>query len=434
MRAAPYKYVLIIILLIFVVTFASLRLWQGPKLMGYVISSMPLVQRVVATGRVVRLSRTQIGSEITALAIERHVQEGDHVQQDEVLLVLRSDVIAAEVRQADAALKELSSSRQPQSELVLANAKIQLAQAERELLRRRDLTERSLLSTEALEQAEQSVLLAQNMLKAATLSASALAPGGVEELLLRERLAALQAQLAKTVVRSEVNGTVLTRNVEPGDIVQPGRVLFTIALDGNTELLVPFDERNLSRLALQQTAVVIADAYADKPFPARINFIAPSIDPQRGTVEVRLAVDPVPEFLRQDMTVSVNVETARRERTVTIPNDALSAVQGDQAQVLLLNDGKLQRRQITLGLRGLAMSEVLVGLRDGDKVLADGSSSLTEGTRVRLTLHYNQPGSNQPGSNQPSSNQPGSNQPSSNQPSNGIDDSGSRNEVPVSFN
>jgi HlyD family secretion protein len=164
---------------------------------------------------------------------------------------------------------------------------------------------------------------------------------------------------------------------------------------------------------------VIADAYPNQPFPARINFIAPSIDPQRGTVEVRLAVDPAPEFLRQDMTVSVNVETARRERTITIPNDALSTVQGEQAQVLLLDDGKLQRRQITLGLRGLALSEVLGGLRDGDKVLADGSSTLTEGTRVRLILRSNQPSSNQPSSNQPSSN---------------IDGSGSRNEIPVKFN
>ena len=137
---------------------------------------------------------------------------------------------------------------------------------------------------------------------------------------------------------------MLTRDVEPGDLVQPGRTLFTIAMDGNTEIRVPLDERNLSRLALSQKATVIADAYPDKPFPARINFIAPSIDPT-GTVEVRLSVDPVPDFLRQDMTVSVNVETGRRDRTLAIPNDALGIVQGDQATVLLVRDSKIQRQK-----------------------------------------------------------------------------------------
>ena len=248
------------------------------------------------------------------------------------------------------------------------------------------MTEPAMLSAEAREQADKAERVARNNFELTRLRVAALAPGKVEEVLLRERLAALQAQLAKTKVRAEVAGTVLTRNVEPGDLVQPGRTLLTIALDGSTEIRVPLDERNLSRLALQQNAAVIADAYPDKAFPARINFIAPSIDPQRGTVEVRLAVNPVPEFLRQDMTVSVNIETGKREQALVIPNDALSSIQSNKAVVLLLRDGKIQRQQVILGLRGLAMSEVISGLSAGDHVLADAESSLADGTRVRLKL------------------------------------------------
>jgi HlyD family secretion protein len=186
-------------------------------------------------------------------------------------------------------------------------------------------------------------------------------------------------------VRAQVAGTVLTRAVEPGNLVQPGRVLFTIALAGGTEIHVPFDERNLARLALQQEAMAITDAYPDRPFPVRISFIAPSIDPQRGTVEVRLAVDAVPDFLRQDMTVSVNVETGRREQALAVPNDALTDVQDDQARVLLLRDGRVQGQVVTLGLRGLAMTEVLSGLSPGDAVLADATALLADGARVRFT-------------------------------------------------
>lgn len=386
MRAVRYKSAVIMLLLILAAGFAVFRWWQGPLLSGYSINSMPLVQTVVATGRVVTVSRTQVGSEITGVVLKRLVQEGDRVTRGDLLLVLRSDELTAQVRQAEAALNELMSSTRPQASVDLANAQVQLAQASRELQRRRILAKDSVISKEELEQSEKAESLARNNVESARLKALALAPGKAEEIVLRERLVALQAQLAKTQVRSEVTGIVLTRNVEPGDLVQPGMTLFTIALDGNTEIRVPLDERNLPRLALQQNASVIADAYPDRPFPAQINFIAPSIDPERGTVEVRLTVDPVPDFLRQDMTVSVNIETDQRAHARVIPNDALSNVQGNKAIVLLLRDGKIHRQTVTLGLRGLAMSEVVSGLQDGEQVLADAVSPLKDGTRARLTL------------------------------------------------
>jgi HlyD family secretion protein len=385
LRAAKPSSLLVLTLLIFALGYGTLRWWQGPQVEGYVINAMPLVQTVVATGRVVTESRAQISSEITAVVLERRVEEGDAVLPGDILLVLRADDIVAQRRQAETALTALSSSTRPQAEVALERAQTQLAQAERETARRRDLAARSLLSTEALEQAVQAESVARSALEAARLTALALAPGNVEEQQLRERLAALQAQLDKTEVRAQVAGTVLTRAVEPGDLVQPGRVLFTIALAGGTEIHVPFDERNLARLALQQEAMAITDAYPDRPFPARISFIAPSIDPQRGTVEVRLAVDVVPDFLRQDMTVSVNVETGRREQALAVPNDALTDVQDDQARVLLLRDGRVQGQVVTLGLRGLAMTEVLSGLSPGDAVLADATALLADGARVRFT-------------------------------------------------
>ena len=382
MRATRYKILLIIVLLL-AVGFALFRWWQGPVVPSYTLSAMPLVQNVVATGRVATVSRAQVGSEISAVVLQRLVQEGDQVKPGDLLVVLKSDELLAQVRQAELALTELASSRRPQAAAELASAKAQLEQASREATRRRN-AEAGILSREEVEQAVEAERVARNNYETARVKAAALAAGQVEEASLREQLAVAQAQLAKTKIRAAVAGTVLTRDVEPGDLVQPGQTLFTIALTGNTEIRVPLDERNLPQLALQQNATVISDAYPDQSFPARINFIAPSIDPQRGTVEVRLTVNPVPDFLRQDMTVSVNVETAKRARALAIPNDALSSIKGDKAVVLMVRDGKVQRQQITLGLRGLAMSEVKSGLSEGDQVLADAESSLEDGTRVRL--------------------------------------------------
>jgi len=382
LRAARYKILLIIVLLL-AVGFALFRWWQGPVVPSYTLSAMPLVQNVVATGRVATVSRAQVGSEISGVVLQRLVQEGDQVKPGDLLVVLKSDELLAQVRQAELALTELASSRRPQAAAELASAKAQLEQASREATRRRN-AEAGILSREEVEQAVEAERVARNNYETARVKAAALAAGQVEEASLREQLAVAQAQLAKTKIRAAVAGTVLTRDVEPGDLVQPGQTLFTIALTGNTEIRVPLDERNLPQLALQQNATVISDAYPDQSFPARINFIAPSIDPQRGTVEVRLTVNPVPDFLRQDMTVSVNVETAKRTRALAIPNDALSSIKGDKAVVLMVRAGKVQRQQITLGLRGLAMSEVKTGLSEGDQVLADAESSLEDGTRVRL--------------------------------------------------
>ncbi len=383
LRVVRYKFVIIILLLILAASYALFRWWQGPVLPGYTLTYRPLVQNVVATGRVATVSRAQVGSEITGVVLERFVQEGDQVVPGDLLLVLKSDELRAQVRQAEVALTELATSRRPQAVAELATAKAQLEQASREAARRRNL-EAGILSAEEIEQAVEAERVARNNFETVRLKTAALAPGQVEEAKLREQLAAAQAQLAKTKIRSTVTGTVLTLDVEPGDLIQPGQTLFSIALKGNTEIRVPLDERNLPQLALQQKAMVISDAYPDQAFPARINFIAPSIDPQRGTVEVRLAVDPVPDFLRQDMTVSVNVETNRRERALAIPNDALSSIKGDKASVLLVRDGKIKYQQVSLGLRGLAMSEVVSGLSDGDQVLANAEAPLTEGERVRL--------------------------------------------------
>lgn len=363
----------------------ALGAMRGPELPAYALREQPLVQTVVATGRVVAVSRAQAGSPVTGVVLERRVREGDRVQPGDVLAVLRADDLEAAVREAEAALGQLLDSARPQAEAARREAEARHEQARREAARRAELFERQLIAREALEQARQAETTARAAAERARLSAQEFATGGPAEAAARARLATARAQLEKTIVRAEVAGTVLTRNAEPGDLVQPGRVLFEIARDGDTEVLVPLDERNLGVLALGQPARCVADAFPGQPFDARVGFIAPSVDAQRGSVDIRLTVSPVPGFLRQDMTVSVNIETGRRERALVVPNDALGAVDGDRAEVWLATSGRAVRRDVRLGLRGLALSEVVEGLAPGDLVLADASAPVAEGDRVRTT-------------------------------------------------
>ncbi len=122
--------------------------------------------------------------------------------------------------------------------------------------------------------------------------------------------------------------------MEPGDLVQPGRVLFEIARDGGTEIEAPVDEKNLGVLAMGQTRAVHCRCVPDTAYCRGRNYLAPAIDPQLGTVTMRLKVDPMPGFLRQDMTVSVNIETGSPRRALAVPNDALLDAAGDRPAVL----------------------------------------------------------------------------------------------------
>ncbi len=355
---------------------------QGPQVPAYRLETRPLVQRVVASGEVDSQSLAQVGSEITGVVAARHVREGDEVEAGDLLLELRDDEQRARLREAEAALQQLIDSTRPQAQATLREAQHNLEQASRELKRRETLFERKLLASEPLEQARRAELTARVIRDRARFAAAALAEGGSEEQVLRQRLEAARATLAKTRIHAQVTGIVQTRDVEPGDLVQPGRTLLSIARSGSSEILLPLDEKNLAPVRLGQAASIIADAYPERVLPARVSFIAPAVDTARGTIDVHLDLLEPADFLRQGMTVSVNIETGRRDQALVLPNDALRARSGPRAQVLRVRDGVVERVDVRLGLLGTALSEVVEGLTTGDLVLLDDAE---EGKRVRVT-------------------------------------------------
>lgn len=216
--------------------------------------------------------------------------------------------------------------------------------------------------------------------------------GGARELQAIQQLEQAEADLARAQIRATVPGTVLVRNVEPGDTVTPGQVLLEIARDAPGEVLLSVDEKNLERLEVGQPATCIADAFPMRPFTATVFHLAPAVDPARGTVDVRLRIDPQADFVRQDMTVTATVETGRRDDGLAVPNDALLDADpgSDRAAVLRIRGGRVERVPVRLGLRGLAMSEVLDGLEPGDQVVAAaalGAGALPgEGDRARVRV------------------------------------------------
>ena len=114
--------------------------------------------------------------------------------------------------------------------------------------------------------------------------------------------------------------------------------------------------------------------------------IAPAVDPQRGAIEVKFAlVGDAPAFLREDMTLSIEVETGRRPRALVVPVAALIVgADPTRATLRVVQDGRIEQRDVRLGLRTLGAAEVRAGLSEGDEVVL--RPVLADGTRVRSRL------------------------------------------------
>jgi HlyD family secretion protein len=199
----------------------------------------------------------------------------------------------------------------------------------------------------------------------------------------RAAVEAARARLELTRIVAPADGTVLQRRVERGDAVQPGRVLLQIAADGPTEIVAFPAEENLSRLTTGAHARVSADAFPADTFAATLTRIGPAVDPTQGTIEVRLIVPEPPDYLRPDLTVSVNLDAGRKSAASVLPVEAVRGLGTDSPWVAVVRDGRLERRDVTLGLRGDAFVELLGGVQLGEPVVL-GAETLAPGARVRV--------------------------------------------------
>jgi len=364
---------------------------------AYVAERRALVQRVVASGRVMPAARVELASLSLAKVVRVTVREGDAVRAGQLLVSLDDAEARATLAQARARVQE-AAARLDQVRGVttrtaaesLRRAEIRVAKAERDLERARQLFDAGSASGEQRDDAEKALLVARSEEDTATAQAASLADQGADQRLaaaaLRQAQAAAAVALAKLEekeIRAPAAGTILARNVEPGDVVQAGRTLVVLAGEGRTRLTVQPDEKNLAWLHEGQAAEAVADAFPAAPFRAALAYISPAVDPARGTVEVRLDVAEPPPFLRPDMTISVNVTVGRKEDALVVPAEVVRDAATDP-WVLRVEGGRAVRRPVRLGLRGEGMLEVVEGLAAGDAVVPPAAGRLEDGARVRI--------------------------------------------------
>jgi HlyD family secretion protein len=377
---------------------AALAAWwvtRAPLVPAASVRMAPLVRSLQFSARVATLSRVDVGSTLTGRVLQVAVAAGAMVKSGDVLVRLESDELRATLAQARAGetqaaarLAGLRSTGRSAAQAGVAQAASVLVAAQADLQRTQELMAQGFVSQARLDEARRALAVAQAQLDGAAAQRAAVAEPGADVAQAQAQLAlatsaraAAAARLDQAVLRAPADARVLARAVEPGQIVQPGRALFTLALAGPLQLVAQVDERYLEQLQAGQVASVLADAYPTQRFTARVLSIAPLVDAQRGAIEVRFSVAQPPAFLREDMTLSVEVETARREQALVVPADALRGDTSAGQSVWLVRDGRVQARAVRLGLRTLAAAEIVEGLSAGDVVLLGPAPQ--PGKRVR---------------------------------------------------
>ena len=383
------KWVLVAVMLGLLLMGALLLQQRGTPVQVVPVLRTNLLESVAATGRLNAPARIELAAEVTATVLAVQVREGDQVKAGQLLVRLSDAEARAALQQAKAALGE-ARNRATQQATVTAPVAVQtVAQADAawrnadgEFRRSESLVAQGFFSQQKLDEARRVRDSATSVLRSARVQAEANQPHGIESGLAAVRvdqaLAAVQmaqARLARLAIISPVDGVVLVRNVEPGTMAQPGRVLLALAA-GQMRIDAGIDEKHLHMLVLGMPAKAVADAYPAQPFAAQLSYIGPAVDLQRGTVEVRLALPQPPAFLKPDMTVSVALIGANRPNTLVLPAAAVRAADSASPWVLALRDNRAVRVPVQLGLSGIGTIEITSGLQEGDLAIPQTEKAL----------------------------------------------------------
>ena len=372
-------------------------IWK-PTLVPEIVKSGSFIQTIVASGHVESPHRISISAQITGTVFDVPVLEGQTVEKGQLLIGLENTELHSALRQAQASEQQALSNLRQLRELkvpVAVQSQIQadanFINAKKNLARTLELFDQGFIGVSARDEVERVFQIAQSQRNIDRQQYESLQPGGSEMALLQATVnqasAAVQtatSRLRYSTIQAPRAGVLIARHVEIGDGVLPGKVLMTLSPKGVMQLVVQIDEKNIKWLHINQIALASADAFPDKKFQAQLAYINPSIDPQRGSVEVKLDIKDPPPELKQDMTVSVDIETARIENTLLIPMSAVHDYDIKTPWVFLIHQGRAHKQAISLGLESHGLVQVLSGLNAGDRVIPLKYTQIRDGSRVRL--------------------------------------------------
>ncbi len=324
---------LIVALLVFVAVAAGWwRFGRGTEVAAVAASRGTAVEIVYATGGVEPVRWAKVASLVRDRIVEICDCEGKAVKKGDVLAKLDD-------RQALAGLKELKA----REEFL-----------QREMSRVSELIARNIATTQSYERASSDLRQVQGLLSVQT------------------------EKIADYTIVAPMDGVVLRRDGEIGEIAEVGQILYRVGVPKPLQVVAEVNEEDIPRVQIGQTGLFRTDAFPDRLLEGKVSEITPMGDVAAKTFRVKMRLpDDTP--LKPGMSVEANIVTREKPNALLVPADAL---QGNA--VLIIDGANVRKREVKVGIRGTRQVEVLSGLTDGEQVASPAATDVKDGDRVRV--------------------------------------------------
>jgi HlyD family secretion protein len=390
-RSRRIRYLIALVLLIAV---AGLIVLQRSRALPAVV--MPVVrgravEAVYATGSVEAENRVEIKAQVNGTIAELLVREGARVKRGDLLARIDNPSATFELKRGNtdlSAASALGARDAPQLAALAGQARsirAQLSTARVELTRSQALyagggvpqaeLERALSRVEQLEGSLDANVAEQRALRIDLAANVARQSAQVQS---------LAARVSDTEVRAPLDGVVLVRRIEPGEVVSVNQPLFMVGDTRSLVLEVSVDEADVARVSdgkdgrpPSKVAVSLL-AFSKQVFAGQVFEIFPDADRTKKAFLVKVRLDAIPTGMRSGMTAEVNMITREREGLL-----APASAESDGA-LWLAQGGVATKRKVQVGIRDPLRIEVLEGVSEGDLVIVEGKDKLREGAHLSL--------------------------------------------------
>ena len=373
---------------------------------------------LTAGGYIVAHHPIQVSSKVVGKVAWVGIEKGDRVKEGQVLVRLEDNEYQAQLAQtkanlgvAQAKLKELETGSRPQevdaakAAADQANANFQNAKVN--LQRTEEMAKAQIASPSQLDLARTQFEVTKGQLESAQKNYELVKIGPRIEAIEYARAQAAQAQAAvayaqtmldSTLIRSPIDGTVLERLVERGEMVSTmnlggtGGVKASVAAVADlNDLQVQLDinQNDFPRITPAQSCAVSADAYPDRAYQGVVAEIAPEANRQKATIEVRVKILKPDAYLRPEMNAHVSFlapakagQNTSRE-VLSIPRSALLQREGKNS-VFIVDGSHARLREVQLGRELGDHLEVTEGISPNDRIVVHVPEGLTDGQRVKV--------------------------------------------------
>jgi HlyD family secretion protein len=325
-----------------------------------------IAQELVVVGNLVGDATVAVVPRAAGRLQDIYVRLGDRVSRGQRIAKIEDFELQEQVKQQEAALEvSRATIRQREADLKLAETN---AERSRNLFARQLLPKQTLDDTEARYQAAIAQL---DLARAQNTQSTA-------------RLDELKINLQNTIIVSPVNGFVARRAVDPGAFVGQNAPVVDVVDISRVRLVANIVEKDMKSMQTGDDTQVEVDAFPGEMFMGRIARVAPVLDPATRTASIEVEI-PNPGFrLKPGMYARVTVTTDERKEALIVPTNAVVDTGGRRGVFLTAENSTVSFRPVSVGIEENALTEILDGLSEGDRVVTTGAAGLRDGDRVVL--------------------------------------------------